>query len=109
MSRKLKFIFFRSGIFALLIVLRGNKQFSSPLVIFKQVVSSTVQIILLQETLTESDPNVLPSATITSKIPTFVSSNRYAWSAWFYKTAGLNGGNLSELHSMPGISRFVSK
>ena len=51
------------------------------------VISSTaVQIFKLQETVRVSSDAVQPEAAITDLAPTFVSSNKYTWSAWFYQT-----------------------
>ena len=52
--------------------------------------SSAVQILYLQETPVTSS-SVIRSATVTSQIPNFESSNQYAWSAWFYKTSWISG------------------
>ena len=84
------------SVLALILALRGKKLItsSSPNDFLIEVVRATVEIILLQETLIESNPAVIPSATITSKIPSFVSSNQYAWSAWFYKTGWLDWGRI---------------
>ena len=51
----------------------------------------SVEIFYLQETPITSNASVYPSATLTSFAPSFSSTNKYAWSAWFYKTAWTGG------------------
>ena len=54
----------------------------------------SVQIIYIQETPITSNASVSPAIGVTTVAPTFTSTNKYAWSAWFYKTAWTSGWEL---------------
>ena len=88
MGSNLKFNFFRSGVALLLIALRGNNPISfTPNHITSIVVSSSVQTFYLQETEIVSNAAGYPSKTMASLSSTFTNTDKYAWSAWIYKTA----------------------
>ena len=95
MTRNLNFTFFHTGLFALLIALRGNTQSTSlQNNDVSTVVSSTAEIFYLQEEEIVSSASVFPSTTMASLSPTFTNTYQYALSSWIYKTSWSGDWNM---------------
>ena len=89
-------IFFPGVTLTLLFTMQSSKKLIPALLKYHHlsVISSTaVQIFYLQEELLVSNPAVQPEEAITDLAPTFVSSNKYAWSAWIYQISWNDWGS----------------